>query len=104
MSRTASEIECRAAFGIGALMTDGILFWMLGEGLRGLGLFGPLPTWSEDLGQGLLLLALAPIVLVLIVIVLLKSLFEAFVTYWRTGTWPRNEEFIARKKKEAEGS
>jgi hypothetical protein len=103
-SRMAAEIECRAAFGIGALMTDGLLFWMLGKGLRGLGLEGPLPTWSEKLGQGLLLLGLAPIVLVLIVIVIFKSLFEAFVAYWRTGTWPRNEAFIARKKKEAEGS
>ena len=61
---------------------------MLGMGLRGLGLEGPLPAWIEKLGKGMLLLAVAPIVLVLIVGVVVKSLFEAFVEYRRTGTWP----------------
>ena len=101
-SHFAAEIECRAAFGIGALMLDGLLLWMLGMGLRGVGLEGSLPIWLEKLGKGLLLLGVAPIVLVLIVVVFFKALFEAFVVYYRTGTWPRNEAFIARKKKAAE--
>lgn len=82
-------------------MLDGLLLWMLGMGLRGVGLEGSLPLWLEKLGKGLLLVVVAPIVLVQIVIVFFKALFEALVVYSRTGTWPRNEAFIARKKKEA---
>jgi hypothetical protein len=102
ISPAAAELECRAAFGIGALLVDGFLLLMLATGLRGLGIEGRVPSWIGKIGKGMLLVALAPIVLVLIVGVIGKSLFEAFVTYWRTGTWPRNEAFIARKKKEAE--
>jgi hypothetical protein len=87
-SRAAAEIECRFAFGMGALMLDGMLVWVLGVGLRQMGMPGPLPNWIEKLGKGLLLLSLAPVVIVLVVMVIGKALVEACATRWRTGAWP----------------
>jgi hypothetical protein len=100
----AGEIECRAAFGMGALMIDGMLVWGLGTWLRKRGLEGPFSTWIEKLGKGMLMIAIAPVILLLIAGLSGKAFFEAFLTFCRTGKWPRNEAFIARKKKETEGS
>jgi hypothetical protein len=101
-SSNAAEIECRAAFGIGALLLDGILVWALGIGLCKVGMDGRLPLWIQKIGQGMLLIALAPILLLLFVVTMGRALFESFLVYRHTGRWPRNEEFIRRKKKEAE--
>jgi hypothetical protein len=98
------NIECLAAFGIGALIIDGMLVWMLGTGLRKAGMDGPLPIWIERIGKAMLLVALAPIVLLLIVLTAGKAFAESFVTFCRTGKWPHNEEFIARRKKRAQES
>lgn len=97
-SARAAEVECRAVFGIGALMIDGLLVWMLGKGLAGVGHPGRLPEWIEKLGIGMLLLAIAPIILALIVLTFAKAPFEACVEYTRTGKWPRNEAFRSRQK------
>jgi len=88
-ARTAGDLECRVAFGIGALMIDGILVWMLGTGLRAMGMPGRLPGWIEKLGQGLLAVALAPIVLLLAVAITGKRVVDACITFVRTGAWPR---------------
>jgi len=97
-SRSAREIECRAAFGIGALMIDGMLVWVLGVGFRQMGMPGRFPSVLEKLGKGLLLLALSPILIVLVAILIGKALYEACATRVRTGAWPRNPDFRKKTK------
>lgn len=79
LSWRAADVECRAAFGLGALMLDGMLLWALGAGLHAAGVPGRLPAWIEKAGQGLLLLALVPILLVLAVF----AFGQALVERWR---------------------
>ncbi len=88
-ARAAGDLECRAAFGIGALMIDGILLWTLGAGLKQAGVPGRLPGWIEKLGQGVLAVALAPIVLLVVALTRGRALVEACVAWARTGAWPR---------------
>lgn len=97
-TRQAAEFECRLAFGIAAGLMDGLLAWVLARSLRkylGPGLF---PDALEKFAKGVLLLALAPILIPLVLVLLAKALAVALVEYLRTGRWPRNEAFIARRK------
>jgi hypothetical protein len=94
----ANDISCRAAFGIGAVLLDGVVLTMAARALREIGAPGWLPTLVEKLGIGLMLLALAPIILPLLLVLIAKSCLEAFITWRKTGEWPRNESFIQRMK------
>jgi hypothetical protein len=94
----ASDISCRAAFGIGAVLLDGVVLTMIARALREIGTPRWLPTLVEKLGVGLMLLALAPIILPLLLVLIAKSCLEAFITWRKTGQWPRNEPFIQRMK------
>jgi hypothetical protein len=98
-SRAGGDLECRIAFGIGALIMNGILVWMLAAGLRRIMGPGPVLDRMERIGQGFLLLALAPILLPMLIFLAGKSLFEAVAHYMGTGQWPRNESFVARMKR-----
>lgn len=93
-----AEIECRGAFAIGALMLDGALVWVLARGLRQLTGPGPVVDRLEKFGQAALLLGLAPVLLPLVLWLVGKAAFGAAATRWRTGKWPRNEDFIARQR------
>lgn len=97
-TRAAAELECRIAFGIGAAILDGILVWMFASALRKMVGSGPLTDALEKVGQGALLLALAPLLLPMLLYVIGKSAFEGLREYRKTGRWPRNEAFIARMK------
>jgi hypothetical protein len=92
----ANEIACRAGFGLGAGMLDGFVLTMVALALRQIGGPGALPTLIEKLGIGLMLLSLAPILLPVLLILIAKSCVEAFITWRKTGQWPRNESFIRR--------
>jgi hypothetical protein len=94
----ASAIGCRAAFGIGAVLLDGVILYMAARALRQIGTPDWLSGMVEKLGIALLLLALAPIVLPLLLVLIAKSCLEAFITWRKTGAWPRNEPFIQRMK------
>jgi hypothetical protein len=94
----AGGIACRGAFGIGAILLDGFVLTMIARALRDIGGPGRLPTVVEKLGIALLLLALAPIILPLLAVLIAKSCLEAFITWRKTGEWPRNEPFIQRMK------
>ncbi|HEY3145613.1 MAG TPA: hypothetical protein VGJ75_04645, partial [Dongiaceae bacterium] len=91
-----NEIACRAGFGLGAGMLDGFVLTMVALALRQIGGPGALPTLIEKLGIGLMLLSLAPILLPVLLILIAKSCVEAFITWRKTGQWPRNESFIRR--------
>lgn len=93
-----SEMTCRGAFAIGALILDGALVWVLARGLRQLTGPGPLVDRLEKIGQAAFLLGLAPVLLPLVLSLLGKALLVAVATRWRTGKWPRNEGFIARQR------
>jgi hypothetical protein len=103
-SREAGNLECRLAFGMGALMLDGILLWGLGALLGKQ--FGPatISRAIERIGKGLFLFAIAPILLLLFAATAGKALVASFREYRQTGRWPRNEAFIARleARREAE--
>lgn len=101
-TRAAAEIECRIAFGIGAGMMNGILLWSLGGGLAKLMPGSRLARLVERVGQGVLLVALLPILVPVFAVLIAKSLFAAAREYHETGKWPRNEAFIARMKAKRE--
>ena len=65
-ARWVSGLECRIAFGIGAMMCNGLLLMIAGNGLKQAGVTNRLPWLLDKAGTGLLVLALAPIVLVFI--------------------------------------
>lgn len=94
----ASEIACRAGFGIGAVLLDGFVLWMIAGALRSI--FGPglLPTAIEKTGGALLLLALAPVFVPMLLIGIGRIFVESLATWRATGRWPRNEAFIRRMK------
>jgi len=87
-SRWVGEIECRAAFGIGAMMTNGLVVLILGAGLKQMGVTGWLPDWLEKIGLALLVIAFAPLVVLFIVLSFGKWLVESCWAYLRTGKWP----------------
>jgi hypothetical protein len=97
-SGPANEMACRAGFGIGAVLLDGFVLWMIARAMRNILGPGPVPTAIEKLGVALLLLALAPIILPMLMFLIAKTCLEGVATWRRTGCWPRNESFIARMK------
>ena len=94
----ANGIACRAGFGIGALLLDGFVLWMMAASLRAIVGPGALPNAIEKIGIALLLLALAPIIVPMLMFPIGKILLEGFATWRATGAWPRNETFAARMK------
>lgn len=101
-TRAAAEIECRIAFGLGAGMLDGILLWSVGHGLARMMPGSRFARLVERLGQGVLLVALLPILVPVFTVLIVKSLFDGAREYYETGRWPRNEAFIARMKAKRE--
>ncbi len=91
-------LACRIPFGLGALITDAFICWMIVSMLQK-SLGGP-PRLARLLkaAEWLILASLAPILLPWIIILLLGSALGAIKTRLITGAWPRNEEFIARQK------
>lgn len=83
---------------VAAGLTDGMLAWVLAGSLRKFLGPGPVPDALEKIGKGMLLIALAPILIPLVLVLMAKSLAAASWEYVRTGRWPRNEAFIARRK------
>jgi hypothetical protein len=97
-SAWADEIACRAGFGIGAVLLDGFVLWMIAGSLRTI--FGPgaLPTAIEKLGVAVIVLALAPILAPMLLFGIGKVFIKGFATWRATGRWPRNDAFIQRMK------
>lgn len=93
-----SGLGCRIPFGIGALITDAFLCYMIVSLLQK-ALGGP-PRLARLLkaAEWLILASLVPILLPLVVVALLGAALGALKTRLTTGAWPRNEEFIARQK------
>lgn len=94
----ANSLVCRTGFAIGAGILNGFLIWLAAGVAQKLGAPGIIATILERLGIMVLGIALAPIALPLAIYLFGKGLLIAFVTYCRTGKWPRNEAFIARLK------
>lgn len=97
-SRGAGNVECRIAFGIGAVMLDGMLLWGLGAALGKQ--FGPglAQRAIANVGKAITLTAISPLLLLLLVVAFGKGLVAALREFRETGHWPRNESFIARMK------
>ena len=93
-----NEIACRAGFGIGAILLDGFVLWMIARTLRDIAGPGALPNAIEKLGVAVLLLALAPIILPMLLFPIGRIFIEGFPIWRTTGSWPRNEAFIRRMK------
>lgn len=101
-TRAAADFECRAAFGVGAVIMDGFIVYVLaGAPKRFLG-SGPFTDRLDKIGGGLLLIALSPILLPLLLLGVGASLRDALRSYRKTGKWPRNEAFILRMKRRDE--
>lgn len=84
--RAASEFECRAAFGLGAVIIDGILICMAaGAPKRFLGP-GRFTEWLDKLGNGALLLSLAPILFPLLLFGIGSGVVGRLGEYLKSGT------------------
>lgn len=97
---TSSELAglaCRIPFGLGALVVNAFLGWMIASTLQQ-ALGGP-PRLARLLkaAEWLMLASLAPLLLPLVLILVLGSAIGAIKTRLTSGAWPRNEEFIARQ-------
>jgi len=92
------DLECRIAFGIGALMLDSLLVWGLGAALsKSFGARAPF-TWLERAGKGLFFLSVLPFILLLAAWALGSGLLASAREWRRTGRWPVNEEFRNRMR------
>lgn len=99
----AADFECRAAFGLGALIMNGLLVYMLAGAARRFAGPGPVTDRLDKFGGNVLLLSLLPILLPLLVFGIGTSFVAALRERLKTGQWPRNEAFIARLKKRRQG-
>ncbi len=93
-----SGLACRIPFGFGALVMDAILCFVCVSTLQK-ALGGP-PRLDRllKLAETLVLLSLTPLLLILVITLVSRAGIDAVKTRWKTGAWPRNEEFIARQK------
>lgn len=93
-----SGLGCRIPFGLGALITDAFLCYMIVAMVQKT-LGGP-PRLARQLkaAEWLLLASIAPFILLLAIIGIATAVAGALKTRWSTGAWPRNDEFIARQK------
>lgn len=94
----SGDLECRIAFGVGALMLDSMLLWGAGALLVKHFGAGPVPSGIEKLGKGLFFVTILPFLLLLLLITAGKGFADGFRVWRETGRWPRNEAFIARMK------
>jgi hypothetical protein len=93
-----SGLACRISFGLGALITDAFLCWMIVSLLQK-ALGGP-PRLARLLkaAEWLIMASLVPILLPLLLFLVAGAALGAIRTRRTTGAWSRNEEFIARQK------
>jgi hypothetical protein len=93
-----SGLGCRIPFGLGALITDAFLCYMMVSMLQK-ALGGP-PRLARLLkaAEWLIVASIAPFILLLAIIGIGSAAAGAVKTRWTTGAWPQNEAFIARQK------
>ena len=93
-----SGLACRISFGLGALITDAFLCWMIVSLLQK-ALGGP-PRLARLLkaAEWLIMASLVPILLPLLLFLVAGAALGAIRTRRTTGAWSRNEEFIVRQK------
>jgi hypothetical protein len=93
-----SGLGCRIPFGLGALITDAFLCYMIVATLQK-ALGGP-PRLARLLkaAEWLIVASISPFILLLAIMGIGSAAVGALKTRWTTGAWPRNESFIARQK------
>ncbi|PKM42731.1 MAG: hypothetical protein CVV05_17205 [Gammaproteobacteria bacterium HGW-Gammaproteobacteria-1] len=91
-------VACRVPFGLGAVIVDAFLIlaavMLLQQALGG----APQLARTTKAAQGLLLLTLSPLLLLVLVMALLPVALGVLWQRLRSGRWPRNEEFIRRRR------
>ena len=75
--RRAPDLECRIAFGIGALMTDAIVLMMAADAVRRLLGPGLWVTALERAGRAGLVVTISPFLLLLVILMLVRAGWEA---------------------------
>ena len=93
-----SGLGCRIPFGLGALITDAFLCYLI-VSMAQKALGGP-PRLARLLkaAEWLIVASISPFILLLAVIGIGSAVVGALKTRWTTGAWPKNEAFIARQK------
>jgi hypothetical protein len=72
-ARWVTGLECRIAFGIGAVMCNGLLLLIAGRGLTQAGVANALPGVLDKVGTWLILAAFAPLVMIFVVAKLVEQ-------------------------------
>jgi len=96
--QTLGGLACRIPFGIGALMINGMLLYAVISLLQKIAGGPPRLNRLVKLAEWLLLLSLGPVLIPLIAGLLLVVVSGAIWKRITTGTWPRNEAFIQRRR------
>ncbi len=95
-----SGLACRIPFGLGAIIVAAFLIlaavMLLQQALGG----APHLVRTMKAAQGLLLLTLSPLLLMLLVLVIVPVGLRVLWYRLRNGRWPRNEEFIRRRRRQ----
>lgn len=101
-SGSMSGLACRVPFGIGALITNGIVLLALVDTVQK-ALGGPAKLARlRRLIENLFLLCLAPILLPMLLFLGVRVAYDVIKTRLSTGKWPRNEAFINEMKAKKE--
>jgi hypothetical protein len=97
-NQSFSDLGCRIPFGFGALMVNAILVYAVISLLQKM-LGGP-PKLQRllKLSEWLILLSLGPLLIPLLLILLVMAVSGAIWKRVTSGSWPRNEAFLQRRR------
>lgn len=95
-----TDLGCRIPFGLGAMIVNAVLFLGLVNFLKKK--FVGSSPWLDrlnKLAEALVLLTLAPFLIPVLLILFAKSFLEVLKVRLTTGTWPKNQSFIRKMRK-----
>jgi len=90
--------QCRLPFALGALIANALCVYATVLTLQRLRGGPPALARAKRAAEGLLVLSLAPLLLPLLLFMAVGIVYAVCRERLRTGTWPRNEAFIARQR------
>lgn len=94
-----SGLGCRIPFGLGALIVDAVLIYVVVSLLQKMQGGPPALVRSKKFAEILIWFFLSPFLLLLAVTLIFQVAGSMLKTRWQTGAWPRNEEFISTQQK-----
>ena len=92
-----SDLECRIAFGLGAVIVDALIFWGVVSMLQKMRGGPPAFARTKSVAEHLILLSLSPFIILALLLIVIPAGVKAVYTRVTSGHWPRNESFIRKQ-------